>query len=124
MTALDWLILLVGTVIVVLALRDVFASVIVPRAVNRRGRVSPLMNRALWRLWPWVGYRIREDGKREDFFASFAPFSLVAILAVWVAMLIFGFGLAFFGLRQQLSPHPATIWAAMYFAGSSILTIG
>ena len=111
---------------IAVALRDVFQAVIVPRAVNTALRISRYLIRVLWRVWPVIAYAVyrTDDRKREDFFGSFAPFSLVANLVVWVAMLVLGWGLFFYGIRGQLHPQGLTFGACVYYAGASLLTIG
>lgn len=116
---------LAGVFLIVVALRDVFQAVVVPRAMNRRLRVSAVATSALWKLWPALAYRFyRKEDAREDFFAVFAPFSMIALLVTWVAMLIVGYGLLFYSIRLHLRPQPITFGTAVYYAGSSLLTIG
>lgn len=84
------------------------------------------MMRTLWHLWPRIAYRLHrsDERKREDFLGTFAPFQLILMLVVWVAMLILGWGLFFYGVRDQLRPHDLTFGASVYYAGASLLTIG
>lgn len=97
-----------------------------PRAENTTLRVSRFMMRALWQIWPRIAYRLHraDERKREDFLGTFAPFQLILMLVVWVAMLVVGWGLFFYGVRDQLRPHDLTFGAAVYYAGASLLTIG
>jgi hypothetical protein len=48
----------------------------------------------------------------------------LALLAAWLVTLILGYGLIFFALRDQLRPVPETLGGALYFAATSILTLG
>jgi hypothetical protein len=97
----------------------------VPRAVTTSLRPSRLVIRRLWHLWPSLTYALfRDQGKREDFLSTFAPMQLVLLLAIWVAMLLLGWGLVFYGLRDQLKPPGVDFGAALYYAGASLLTIG
>ncbi len=114
---------LVGTFTIVSVLSDVFQSVIIPRAVGRRYRISTNISRASWQFWRWYALRIDDTERREDFLAMYAPLIMVVFLVVWVAGLVFGYGLLFHALADELRPHPA-LEAAMYFAGTSLLTIG
>jgi hypothetical protein len=43
---------------------------------------------------------------------------------VWLTLLVLGYGLLFFALRGELEPAPATLGTSLYFAGTSILTLG
>jgi ion channel len=114
-----------GILLVLLTLRDVFQVVIVPRAVDRRLRVSAGLTFVLWSLWPRITNRfVRDADRREDILAMYAPFVMVLLLVTWVVLLITGYGLVLFALRGQLSPQPISLGAAFYFAGTSLLTIG
>jgi len=112
-----------GFVVVVLAFGDIFQSVIVPRPAGRTLRPSAFISRWGWRAWRWAGHRIGDNERREDFLGTYAPLLLVTLLIFWVAMLMFGYGLIFYGLRSELKPE-ADFSTALYFAGTSLLTIG
>lgn len=77
-------------------------------------------------MWPRIADRLyrADPQKREDFFATYAPFNLVLVLVVWVTCLIIGWGLFFYGVRGQLHPQELTFGASLYYAGASLLTIG
>ncbi|MDQ2909131.1 MAG: potassium channel family protein [Candidatus Eremiobacteraeota bacterium] len=115
--------IVVGILIVVAVLNDVFQSVIVPRAVGRRFRVSANVSIHSWRFWRWYALRIDDTERRENFLGTYAPLILVVFLIVWVAGLTFGYGIIFYALRADVRPQP-DLGSAMYFAGTSLLTIG
>src|SRR5439155_24741781 len=79
--------------------------------------------RTLWLVWRRLGLRNPNPTAREGFLGSFAPFGLVVLLVVWVFGLVTGYALVLHGLRQQLRPVP-DFGAAMYFSGTSLLTVG
>lgn len=124
--AVNAVVLLLGASIVALTFNDVFQSVIVPRAVGRRFRPSSYVWRYLWKAWTSVAWRCypRDDERREDLLATYAPFTLVLMLAVWVTMLVIGYGCVFWALRADFAPGLHTFGAALYFAGTTLLTIG
>jgi hypothetical protein len=115
--------IILGVAVVVVAFGDVFQSVIIPRPTGRMLRPSALISRWGWESWRWAGHRIGNNERREDFLAAFAPVLLVGLQIFWVVMLVFGYGLMFYGLRDQLRPSP-DFGTALYFAGTSLLTIG
>ena len=43
---------------------------------------------------------------------------------MWIWFLVFGYGLIFYGLRDSLSPPDLPLTGALYFAGTTLLTIG
>jgi len=112
-----------GVMLVVLTLWDVFLSVIVPRPVRSRLRASVLLSRYAWRVWRQVSNWFGDLDKREEMLGIYAPTVLVALAAMWVTLLIGGYGLIFFGLRAQ-SHGIDSFGTAIYFAGTSLLTIG
>lgn len=115
-----------GMAILIVALVDVFQTVIVPRAEDTFFRVSRYATRALWRLWPPLARAIYPGNAdaREDLLGTYAPFALMFQLALWVGMLLWGWGLLFYGLRAQLHPPNISFGSAVYFAGTSLMTIG
>lgn len=115
-----------GLFLIFAALRDVFQGVIVPRAENTVLRVSRMLMRGMWRLWPRMAFMLhpRDERRREDFLGTFAPFHLVTLLIVWVAMLLIGWMLFFYAIRDQLRPSDVDMSGALYYAGASLLTIG
>lgn len=115
-----------GSLLVLLTINDVFQSVIVPRSTSRNIRPTFLLWRAAWLAWPRIAGALnpRNDGRREDFLAYFAPLMLIVMLVQWVVLLILGYGTLFWTLRAQIHPPLATFGQACYFAGTSLLTIG
>lgn len=115
-----------GVVVIALALNDVFQSVVMPRATGRRYRISFYFWRGAWVIWPKLAWGVysRDDERREDFLAVFAPFMLVWLIGLWVGLLILGFALVLWGMRAEILPAHASFGTMLYFAGSSLLTIG
>ena len=103
-----------------------FQAVIVPRAVTTTLRVSRYIVRALWYSWPRLAFSLykNDDEKRENFLGTYAPFYLVVLLTAWVAALVLGWGLVFYGLREGLRPPDLHFGDTVYYAGASLLTIG
>lgn len=121
---LDAMSFVVGVVIVIYIVNDVFQGVVVPRATPAKWRLSRWVVRPGWVLCRWWGLRLESTGKRERLFGTFAPMAVVALLVLWIFGLIVGFGFIFFGLRSELAPAVRDFPTAFYFAGTSVLTIG
>ena len=115
-----------GAATIAAALADVFQSVVVPRATGRRFRISFYVWRWVWRAWPVLAWRFypQDSDRREDFLAIFAPLGLISLLGLWVGLLIFGFGLVLWGFRGGISPAHASFGTLLYYAGTTLLTIG
>ena len=120
---LNGLFVALGLTIVYIVILDVFQSAIVPRPVSRALRLSAYLSVQGWRIWSTVMMRVRDNDRREDILGIYAPLLLVSLLGFWVAALICGYGLIFYGLRdgvKGITDFPS----AVYFAGTSLITIG
>ncbi len=96
---------------------------VVPRSVGGRWRPSIYIARYGWRTWRDSAMRIADQERREDTLAIFAPTFMITLLAYWVASQGIGYGLLFWALNFGLKPEPDVL-SAIYFAGTSMLTIG
>jgi hypothetical protein len=112
-----------GFAVIVLTMFDVFFSVIVPRPTRSRLRASVLLSRNAWKAWRHLAGRITNPDKREEVLGIFAPAQLVMLAVMWLSLFIGGYGLVFFGLRAQ-THGIESLGSALYFAGTSFLTIG
>ncbi len=114
-----------GLAILVLVLRDVFHTVLVPRGEVARFRLAPSLVRSiLWTPHRWVAGKIRSPVWKAEFLGIFAPFAFVVLLTVWTSLLILGFALILFALSHDVSPAIESFLSALYVAGSFVLTIG
>jgi hypothetical protein len=115
--------LAVGLLILALVFWDVFQTIVVPRPTPGRFRLSRYLVRGAWRAargtaGPEVG------GTRDQLLGLFAPAATILLLGAWLSGLILGYGLILFALRAELHPDPQDLGTALYFAASSILTLG
>jgi hypothetical protein len=115
---------LAGLLVVFVILDDVFQSVVVPRPTPGGFRLTRLVIRGSWRAWRAFGLRKNSADLRERMLGTFAPGMLMVQLLIWIAGLILGFGLLLFALRTQLRPPLENLPQALYYAGTSLLTIG
>ncbi len=121
---MDALTFVAGVVVLTLVMADVFETVVVPRPSPGFHRLSRYLVRSTWRGWRWIGARTRTGLKRDGFYGLYAPGAVVLLLIAWMALLVLGFGLLFQALRSELVPVPANLGSSLYFAGTSILTLG
>ncbi len=117
---------IIGAILILVVVNDVFQSVIVPRAVGKRLRISFLLYRGSWILWPRAAtllYGAKED-QREDFLALYAPLTLVVLLLVWTICAILGYALLAWAFRGGFAPPLRSFGEAVYFAGAALTTLG
>jgi hypothetical protein len=116
----------VSVFVLAIVLWDAFETVILPRTVTGRLRLTRLYFGVGWRIWTWIGRTICPDARRERFLATFGPLSLLALIAGWAIGLVIGFG----GLQWALGSHvrPLTTRTAilddLYMSGSTFFTLG
>src|SRR5256714_4965677 len=115
---------IIGIIVVVYILNDVFQSVVVPRPTPARYRLTRWIVRPGWRAWRTIGLRARSTADRERVLGVFAPLVVVVLLVLWLFGLVLGFGLIFYGLRAQLHPLVQDFPTALFFGGTSGVTIG
>ncbi len=115
--------IIAGVSLLVWMLADVFESVVVPRPTPGV-RPSTIISRLLWPRWRAAGERRVNADARERLLGQFAPLVLVLLLVVWGTGLMVGYGLLFHALRDELRPPPPDLPTAIYFAATSLLTIG
>jgi hypothetical protein len=115
---------LLGSIVIISTLADIFQSVVVPRPTRRSLRLAPLLLDRMWHIWKWIAPGIRSAKRRATFLGMYAPLTVVILLLVWVLALIFGYGLLFLALQSQLQPQPTNLGTTLYFAGTMMLTLG
>jgi hypothetical protein len=112
-----------GIFLLTLAFWDLFETVIVPRPTPGWFRIARYVVRGSWR-----GLRFIVNGRpgpsRDRILGLFAPAMSIALLGSWLVTLILGYGLILFALRDELRPVPPDLGTAVYFAATSILTLG
>ncbi|HEY7132355.1 MAG TPA: potassium channel family protein [Candidatus Limnocylindrales bacterium] len=112
-----------GVFLIVLTFWDLFETVVVPRPTPGYFRIGRYLVRGLWRVVR--AFRNGTDGRPHDrLLGLFAPGATVLLLVAWLTALMFGYGLVLYALRTQLEPVPTSIGSAVYFAATTILTIG
>jgi hypothetical protein len=115
--------LILGILLVALVYWDLFESIVVPRPTPGWFRIGRYVVRTSWRVVRAIGNG-RGGRRRETLLGLYAPAATALLLVVWLAALILGFGLIGFGLRDQLRPVPEDLGTALYFAATTVLTLG
>lgn len=115
-----------GFLLIFIVLFDAFETVVLPRRVTRRFRLTAFFYRATWRPWRWMGQRIQKVRRREAFLSYYGPSSLIVLLGFWALAMVCGFGLVewSFGSRLQTLYGPVSIWDDIYLSGTTFFTVG
>jgi Ion channel len=115
--------LIFGLLLLALTLWDVFQTVVVPRPTPGRFRIARYAVRGSWDVLRVLARR-RSSATRDQLFGLFGPFSAVLLLVVWIVTLVFAYGLILFAVRDQMEPVPTNFATTVYFAATSLLTLG
>jgi Ion channel len=114
---------LTGLLLVVLAIYDLFKSVVLPRpAINKFVLVRQLFF-FTWRFWRWVGDRMSQSGRREGWLATFAPIGVLLMFLVWGIAFVLGYGLMIDGFRDEMHPVPVDFWESLYFSAGTLVPL-
>lgn len=113
----------VGLAIVVLILWESFETIILPRRVARRWRLTRLFYRSTWVPWRAAAHRMSPGRRRETFLSYFGPLSLLVLLGTWAVSLIFGFALLY-GAAASLERLTFPFSARLYMSGTTFFTLG
>jgi hypothetical protein len=120
------LVILVALFLIGTALWDLFETVVLPRRVSRRFRLTALYFRGTWRIWSSVARHITSIGRREDILAVFGPLALLSLLILWVVLLVVSYALLLWGLGSPIHgvAVPSSLGTDLYFSGTTLLTLG
>jgi multisubunit Na+/H+ antiporter MnhC subunit len=112
-----------GVLLLALVFWDLFETIVVPRPTPGWFRIGRYLVRGSWRA-----IRALRDGRPDRSYdrllGLFAPAAAVGLLVSWLATLILGYGLIMYALRDELRPVPTDLGSTLYFAATSLLTIG
>ena len=111
-----------GLLLLVLVFWDVFQTIVVPRPTPGWFRLGRYIVRSLWRVVRAVGGK--DISSHDRLLGLFAPASTILFLITWLGVMIVGYGLILFALRDEMQPTLPDLGTAIYFAASSVLTLG
>jgi hypothetical protein len=112
-----------GIFLLTLTFWDLFQTVVVPRPTPGWFRIGRYLVRGSWRLLRSL--RDGQSGRSYDFVLGlFAPAATMMLLLTWLVTLILGYGLVLYSVRDQLRPVPSDLGSVLYFAATSVLTLG
>jgi ion channel len=115
-----------GIALIILVAQDAFETIVLPRSVTRRIRLTKLFYRVTLLGGNSIGHMIRSSARRDSFRAYLAPLSLLALLVFWAALFILGYGLLLWGLSIPLSALSNTISfpTYLYLSSTTFFTLG
>ncbi len=120
-----WFIGVAGAILLATVLWDAFETIILPRRVSGRIRLTKFFYRATWH--PWRAIASLLPGRAADAFLSFyGPLSLLLLLALWAVGSVLAFGLLQWAAGSALTMTGAApgFGADVYMSGTTFFTLG
>jgi len=117
----------VGVLLIVVILWDTFETIVLPRRVTRRLRLTRLFYVGTWAPVAGLARRVPPGKKRDRYLAFYGPLSLILLLLVWVVGLLLAFALLHWGVGSRLQmPETAAPGFGMdvYMSGVIFFTLG
>ncbi|MDX6385438.1 MAG: hypothetical protein QOK48_3011 [Blastocatellia bacterium] len=117
---------LIGLALIVVVLWDVFETIVLPRRVTRKFRLTRFYYRSVWVPWFAIAQRLKQSKKRETFLSVFGPLSLLGLLVLWGVTLVFGFALLHwsFGSHIHVVEGQPGFFSDLYYSGTTFFTLG
>lgn len=122
---MNWLVQAIGTGLVLLALADIFLTVLYPR--SGKGVISTRLSKGMWQLFRFIARASFWD--RNRLLSYCGPILLVTIVLVWILLLIIGFACIFwpalgFGIQTSQGETQTDFGTALYYSGYMFTTLG
>jgi hypothetical protein len=116
---------IVGCLFIFVVLWDAFETIILPRRVSRKIRLTRLFYKYAWKLLSGLVQRMRPGKTRERYLGFFGPLSLVLLLCVWGVGLVVGFAMIHWGIGSRISTTGVPNFRTdVYFSGTTFFTLG
>lgn len=113
-----------GAALVLVILWDAFETILVPRRIGRRIRLTRHFYLFTWRVWRAVALRVRKPSRRESLLGFYGPLSLIVLLFCWAAGLILGFALLLGATDGAAGSMSGGFALHLYVSGETFFTLG
>jgi hypothetical protein len=117
---------LLGIFLVTAILWDAFETILLPRRVARRWRLTTVVQRLSWWFWSRLVPFVRERRSREYMLSVYAMLTMLLLFAVWGIGLIVGFATLQWaaGSRFHLDHGSPSFGMDLYMSASTFFTLG
>lgn len=117
---------ILGVLLIIIVLWDSFETIILPRRVTRRIRLTSALYRLAWAPWSAFARSLKSKKRREKYLGLFGPLSLLMLLAVWAMALIIGYALLHWANHTSLNVAAETVSfrTYVYMSGVTFFTLG
>ena len=115
-----------GFVMIAVVLWEGFETIILPRRVTRRFRLTRLFYRYTWLPWAKLVNWLVSMRARETWLSFFGPLSLLFLFSIWAGVLITGFAIVHWGLCSALVSRDGStgFLTDLYLSATTFFTLG
>lgn len=115
-----------GVAVIAVIVWDGFETIVLPRRVTRRLRLTSAFYRSTWRPIAGVAGRFKPGRKRDRYLSYYGPLSLILLIIVWAVGLVTGFALLQWAVHSPLETpeHLEHFGAYFYMSGVTFFTLG
>jgi voltage-gated potassium channel Kch len=105
---------------------DAFETIVLPRRVTRKVRITSGYYRVTWRPWRDLSLLVRKKKRRETLLSIYGPLSLIVLIALWAVGLTFVFAMLHWAAGTQLNVPRGTqaFTTDLYVSGTTFFTLG
>lgn len=117
---------LCGIALIVVVLWEGFETIVLPRRVTRRFRLTRFFYLRTWRPWIKMVRFIFPPRRHENWLSIFGPLSLLLLLTVWAGGLIIGFALLHWATGSAIltQDKSSSFLVDIYLSGTTFFTLG
>jgi len=115
-----------GVALIAVVLWEGFETVILPRRVMRRFRLTRLFYRHTWLPWAKLVTTLIQPQRQETWLSYFGPSSLLVLLGIWAGIMILGFALLQWAVGSAVVTHDGRtgFLIDLYMSGTTFFTLG
>lgn len=117
---------ILGTILIWGVLWEGFETVVLPRRVTRRFRLTRLFYRRTWLPWAKMVRALTPPRRQETWLSYYGPLSLLLLLGLWAGGLITGFAILHWAIGSAIVTHDGSsgFLADLYLSGTTFFTLG
>jgi hypothetical protein len=117
---------LAGIAIFLIVIWDAFESIILPRRVTRKFRLTRAFFKITWQSSKFLASLFPSRKTRETLLGFYGPISLLVLIGVWAVGLVIGFGLMQYGAGSavNITGGKPGLSTDIYLSGTTFFTLG
>jgi hypothetical protein len=114
-----------GLLLLAVVLWDAFETVVLPRRVNRRFRLTSFFYRSTWAPYA-ASASLLEPRRREAYLSLYGPLSLLLLLSLWATGMVVAFALLHYAVGSSLGApgEHRGLLLDLYMSGTTFFTLG